>query len=100
MTIWTIPGYSVVHPIHCHCGNGGKGKTYGESETGVRMHGPRYKHAGQDARATHFCLHLRPATPNLSLRALFGTVEGGKGMIALEETKACFKPREEPFDPG
>ena len=54
---------------------------------------PRYDHA----RA----IHLRPAAPDLSLRTLFGTEEGGKALIAfLEETKACFKPREEPFDPG
>ena len=54
---------------------------------------PRYDHA----RA----IHLHPAAPDLSLRTLFGTEEGGKALIAfLEETKACFKPREEPFDPG
>ena len=45
------------------------------------------------ARATH----LIPIAPDLSLRTLFGTEEGGTAMIAfLEDTKACYKP----FDPG
>ena len=54
---------------------------------------PRYTRA----RATH----LIPVAPDLSLSTLFGTKEGGKALINfLEETKACFKPVEHPFDPG
>ena len=54
---------------------------------------PRYTRA----RATH----LIPVAPDLSLSTLFGTKEGGKALINfLEETKACFKPIEHPFDPG
>ena len=45
--------------------------------------------------------HLAPIAPTLSLRFLFGTEEGGKALLAfLEESKACFKPRNEPVDPG
>lgn len=40
-------------------------------------------------------------SPDLSLATPFGTEEGGRAlMVFLEETKACFKPSDEPFDPG
>ena len=42
-----------------------------------------------------------PRSPRTFTPHLFGTEEGGKAMIAfLEETKACFKPGNDPFDPG
>ena len=54
---------------------------------------PRYARA----RAAH----LTPTATDLSLSTLFGTKKGGKALLAfLEETKACFKPREEVHDPG
>jgi hypothetical protein len=59
----------------------------------VIQHCPRF------ARAR--AIRLRAAAPDLSLRTLFGTEKGGKAMIAfLEETKACFKPHNEPHDLG
>jgi hypothetical protein len=45
--------------------------------------------------------HLIPIAPDLSLSTLFGSKEGGKALLEfLEVTKACFKPLEEPPDPG
>ena len=42
---------------------------------------------------------LQTPTCHMSLHTLFGTEKGGKAMIAfLEETKVCFKPRNEPHD--
>jgi len=38
--------------------------------------------------------------PDLSLSALFGTNGGKAPLDFLEVTKACFKPLEEPPDPG
>jgi hypothetical protein len=49
------------------------------------------------ARAAHPSL----ISPDLSLFTLFGTQKGGKALLTfLEESKACFKPLEEAFDPG
>ncbi|KAH9991125.1 hypothetical protein BJV77DRAFT_1009085 [Russula vinacea] len=46
-------------------------------------------------------IHLTPIAPALSLRFLFGTEEAGKALMAfLKETKACFKPRNEPVNLG
>ena len=60
-----------------------------QTVTHVLQHCPRFERA----RTTH----LRPTAPDLSLRTLFGTEEGGKALIAfLEDSKACYKP----FDPG
>jgi hypothetical protein len=37
----------------------------------------------------------------ICMHECLGTEEGGRAVIAfLEETKACFKPQNEPFDPG
>jgi len=45
--------------------------------------------------------HLILIAPDLSLLTLFGSKEGGKALLEfLEVTKACFKPLEEPPDPG
>jgi hypothetical protein len=45
--------------------------------------------------------HLSPIAPDLSLSILLGTTKGGKAMVRfLEETKACFIPVEQPFNPG
>jgi hypothetical protein len=64
-----------------------------QSVTHVLQQCPRYARA----RASH----LTPIAPDLSLVTLFGTEEGGRALMAfLEETKACFKPSNEPFDPG
>jgi hypothetical protein len=75
-------------PTHCpECG------APLQSVAHVLLHCPRFARA----RASH----LLPVTPDLSLSTLLGTEEGGRAVISfLEETKACFKPQNEPFDPG
>jgi hypothetical protein len=59
----------------------------------VICHCPRFARA----RAAHLIL----IAPDLSLSTLFSSKEGSKALLEfLEVTKACFKPLEEPPDPG